>query len=93
MVAEACQSFLSSKNAVAEIKALKSGNKGLWNALKKLFTSLFAKKQDLRRNERFSRSVADLVPAHKRCLGYMVSTADEIYVVCIAVQIDGTYFC
>lgn len=43
MVAEACQSFLASKNAVAEIKALKTKNKGLWSALKKFFTSLFAK--------------------------------------------------
>ena len=43
MVAEACQSFLASKNAVAEIRALKSENRGLWNALKKFFTSLFAK--------------------------------------------------
>jgi hypothetical protein len=43
MVAEACQSFLASKNAVAEIKALKTENKGLWNALKKFFTSLFTK--------------------------------------------------
>ena len=43
MVAEACQSFLASKNAVAEIKALKTENKGLWNALKKFFTALFAK--------------------------------------------------
>ena len=31
------------KNAVAEIKALKSENKGLWTALKKFFTSFFNK--------------------------------------------------
>ena len=43
MVAEACQSFLASKNAVAEIQALKTENKGLWSALKKFFTSLFTK--------------------------------------------------
>ena len=41
VVAEACQSFLASKNAVAEIQALKTENKGLWTALKKFFTSLF----------------------------------------------------
>jgi hypothetical protein len=34
MVAEACQSFLASKNAVAQIQALKTENKGLWSALK-----------------------------------------------------------
>ena len=43
MVAEACQSFLASKNAVAEIQALKTENKGLWSALKRFFTSLFTK--------------------------------------------------
>lgn len=43
MVAEACMSFLASKNAVAEIKSLKSENRGLWNAIKKFFTSLFTK--------------------------------------------------
>ena len=43
MIADACQSFLASKNAVAEIKALKTKNKSLWTALKKFFTSLFTK--------------------------------------------------
>ena len=43
VIAEACQSFLASKSAVAEIKALKSENKGLWTALKKFFTSFFNK--------------------------------------------------
>ena len=43
VVAEACQKFLASKSAVAEIKALKTKNKGLWTTLKKFFTSLFAK--------------------------------------------------
>ena len=43
MIAEACQSFLTSKSAVAEIKALKTKNKGLWSALKKFFTSWFNK--------------------------------------------------
>ena len=43
VIAEACQSFLASKNAVAEIQALKSENKGLWTALKKFFTSFFNK--------------------------------------------------
>ena len=43
MVAEACQSFLASKNAVAQIQALKTENKGLWSALKRFFTSLFTK--------------------------------------------------
>ncbi len=43
MIAEACQSFLASKSAVAEIKALKTKNKGLWSALKKFFTSWFNK--------------------------------------------------
>ncbi len=43
MVAEACQKFLASKSAVAEIKALKTKNKGLWTTLKKFFTSLFNK--------------------------------------------------
>lgn len=43
MVAEVCQSFLAGKNAVAEIQALKTENKGLWSALKKFFTSLFTK--------------------------------------------------
>ena len=44
-------------------------------------------------NERFSRSVIDLVPTHKRCFGYVVSTTYEIYVMSVAVQIDRTYFC
>ena len=43
MIADACMKFLASKNAVAEIKALKTKNRGLWNALKKFFTSLFTK--------------------------------------------------
>ena len=43
VIAEACQSFLASKTAVAEIKALKTKNKGLWTALKKFFTTLFTK--------------------------------------------------
>lgn len=43
MIAEACQSFLASKTAVAEIRALKTENKGLWSALKKFFTSWFNK--------------------------------------------------
>ena len=34
---------LASKNAVAEMQALKSENKGLWNALKRFFTSFFNK--------------------------------------------------
>ena len=34
---------MASKNAVAEIQALKSENKGLWNALKRFFTSFFNK--------------------------------------------------
>ena len=43
VIAEACQSFLASKSAVVEIKALKTKNKGLWTALKKFFTTLFTK--------------------------------------------------
>ena len=43
MIADACQSFLASKSAIAEIKALKTKNKSLWTALKKFFTSLFTK--------------------------------------------------
>lgn len=43
MIAEACQSFLASKSAASEIKALKTKNKSLWTALKKFFISLFAK--------------------------------------------------
>lgn len=43
MIADACMKFLASDSAVAEIKALKTKNKGLWNALKKFFTSFFKK--------------------------------------------------
>ena len=43
VVAEACQSFLASKNAAAEIRALKSENRGLWDVLKRFFISLFNK--------------------------------------------------
>lgn len=43
VIAEACQSFLASKSAVAEIQALKTKNHGLWSALKKFFDSFFAK--------------------------------------------------
>ena len=43
MVADACMSFLASKSAIAEINALKTKNKSLWTALKKFFTTLFTK--------------------------------------------------
>lgn len=43
MIADACQSFLASKSAIADIKALKTKNKSLWTALKKFFTTLFTK--------------------------------------------------
>lgn len=43
MVADACMSFLASKNAIAEIKALKSENHGLWAALKKIIDRIFTK--------------------------------------------------
>ena len=43
MVADACQKFLASNTAIEQIKALKSENKGFWNALKRFFSSLFNK--------------------------------------------------
>lgn len=46
MVADACMKFLASKNAIAEIKALQTENKGLWNALKKFFSKLFIRLND-----------------------------------------------
>ena len=50
MVADACMKFLASKNAVAEIKALKTENKGLWSTLKKFFTSFFNKINNVYKN-------------------------------------------
>ena len=38
--------FLASKSAIAEIKALQTENKGLWNALKKFFSKLFIRLND-----------------------------------------------
>ena len=43
MVADACMSFLASKNAIAEIKALKTENKGLWSVLKKIISKIFGR--------------------------------------------------
>lgn len=43
MVADACMSFLASKNAIAEIKALKTENKGLWSAIKKIVSKIFGR--------------------------------------------------
>ena len=65
MVADACMKFLASKNAIAEIKALRTENKGLWNALKKFFSKLF-----IRLNDRYKKvdpySVEGLALANMR---------------------------
>ena len=50
MIAEACQSFLADKGAIAKIQALRTENHGLWSALKRFFTSLFEKVNKLYKN-------------------------------------------